>query len=458
MTVIDSDLLVVQEARVLSESARRSAKELGLFSQEKLDSFLSIAINTIKPCLKELAFAEYEETDFGRAEDKHIKLDLLINALEKSLSGLKCVGFIGADEAKKTADIGVPIGPVLALIPSTNAVATVLHSIFIAIKSANPIVLIAEKEALNTAKRACEIVKTSLEMNGYPGGAISILSDVSDLARRELLKSEYIALVIGSGNEKLRAELKKSEKPYLYSGYGSGPAFIERTADIEKATKDIITSKSFDYGIVTSAESLVIVDKPVENEVRDAFIRNGAYFMTEDESANLGQIFYNRFGELNPQTIGVSAQGLAKMAGFSISDSVRVLISEKKYALETDPYSREKLCPVLAYFIEDDWMNACEKCIELILEENKTHSLVIHSKDEFVITQFALKKPVARVFVNTPTAFGGMGITTGFEPSAMLGDEKIGISSKNVTPLDLVYIRKLSYELSPIENILSQYN
>ena len=109
-----------------------------------------------------------------------------------------------------------------------------------------------------------------------------------------------------------------------------------------------------------------------------------------------------------------------------------------------EPYSREKLCPVLAYYVEDDWMHACEKCIELLVSERRGHTLTIHSRDEAVIEQFALKKPVARVLVNTPATFGALGITTNLFPAMTLGSGSAGrgSTSDNVSPMNLVYIRK----------------
>jgi acyl-CoA reductase-like NAD-dependent aldehyde dehydrogenase len=153
--------------------------------------------------------------------------------------------------------------------------------------------------------------------------------------------------------------------------------------------------------------------------------------------------------------VGQSAQKIAKMAGFSVPDGTTVLISQQKYVSPNNPYSREKLCPVLAYYIEDDWMHACEKCIELLLSERHGHTLVIHSNDEEVIRQFALKKPVGRVLVNTPAVFGSMGATTNLFPAMTLGSGSAGkgITSDNVSPMNLIYIRKVGYGVRNIEDI-----
>lgn len=246
-----------------------------------------------------------------------------------------------------------------------------------------------------------------------------------------------------------------SGKPVIYGGTGNGPAFIERTADIRQAVQDIIASKTFDNGVVSAAEQSIVVDSCIEREVKRELEASGGYFMTEEEAERLGKMFYYPDGSANPELAGKPAESLAKWAGFSVPAGTKVLISRQKYVSENNPYSREKLCPVLAYYIEDDWMHACEKCIELLLSERNGHTLVIHSKDPEVIRQFALKKPVGRMLVNTPAVFGSMGATTNLFPAMTLGSGSAGdgITSDNVSPMNLIYVRKVGYGVRRIEDI-----
>ena len=157
--------------------------------------------------------------------------------------------------------------------------------------------------------------------------------------------------------------------------------------------------------------------------------------------------------------VGKSPQILAKKSGFTVSEDVKILVSEEKYVSETNPYSKEKLCPVLSYYIEEDWQNACVKCIELLLTERYGHTLVIHSKDPFVIEQFALKKPVGRILVNSRATYGSLGMTTNLFPSMTLGSGSAGkgITSDNVSPMNLIYIRKIGYEVKDVMSVREKY-
>lgn len=458
MNIIDNDLLSIQEARILSENASEAQKKLLAFPQEKLDEIVERIAKELGKYSKELAMMSYDETDYGKWEDKYIKNRFVCEYLPKILRGMRCVGVINDDKKNKTMDIGVPRGVIVALCPSTSPVSTTIYKALIAIKSGNSIIFSPHPRAKNTMFKVLDIMIRTAEECGLPSGVLSYLHTVAKAGTIELMNHKSTSLIINTGVPKMLKEAYKSGKPVIYGGNGSGPAFIERTADIRNAVKDIIDSKIFDNGMVSAAEQAVVVDSPIAAQVKQEMKDNGAYFMSEEESQRLGLLLFNQDGTMNPQMVGKSAYELAKRAGFNVPENTTVLISEQKYVSENNSYSKEKLCPVLAYYIEDDWMHACEKCIELLLSERKGHTLVIHSRDEDVIRQFALKKPVGRVLVNTPATFGSMGITTNLFPAMTLGSGSAGegMTSDNISPMNLIYIRKVGYGVRKIEDMYNK--
>lgn len=456
MNIIDNDLLSIQESRILAENAREARKQMATFSQEKLDAIVEHIADEIGKYATELAHMSYDETDYGKWEDKYIKDRFVCEVVRSHLRGMRCVGIIAEDKANKTMDVGVPLGVVAALCPNTNPVSTTIYNVLIAVKSGNAIIFSPHPRAKKSIGRALDIMIKAAEEAGLPTGAIAYLHTVTSSGTEELMRHPMVSLVMISGVPGMIDKAYASGKPVIYGGPGNGPAFIERTADIKQAVSDIIASKTFDNGIVSAAEQSIVVDSPIENEVRAELIKCGAYFMTAEESDKLGAIFYYPDGSSNPEIVGKSAVKLARMAGFTVSNDTRVLISDQKFVTVENTYSREKLCPVLAFYVEDDWMHACEKCIELLLSERKGHTLVIHSNDENVIREFALKKPVARMLVNTPATFGGMGATTNLFPSMMLGSGSAGggMTSDNVSPMNLIYVRKVGYSVRRIGDIM----
>lgn len=460
INIIDNDLLSIQEARILVENASEAQKNLATFSQKKLDEIVERMIEEIEKHLKELAKLSNEETEYGKWEDKYIKNNFICKYLKYRLKGMKCVGIINEDKVNKTIDIGVPKGVIIAFCPSTSPVSTTIYKTLIAVKSGNAIIFSPNPRAKKTISKTMDILIRVAEGIGLPEGALAYLHTVTKSGSLELMNHKDTSLIMNTGVLEILEDAYKSGKPVIYGGNGNGPAFIERTADIKKAVKDIISSKNFDYGIVSAAEQSVVVDSIIASEVKQEFIKNGGYFMTEDESTKLGSVIFNKEGNFDIELIGKSPQFLAKTAGFTVPQDIKVLISKQRFVSKKNCYSREKLCPVLAFYIEKDWMHACEKCIELLLTEKYGHTLSIHSKDEEVIRQFALKKPVGRILVNTPGTFGSMGATTNLFPSMTLGSGSAGqgMTSDNVSPMNLVYIRKVGYGVREIDDVVKIAN
>ncbi|MCR1934096.1 aldehyde dehydrogenase family protein [Clostridium tepidum] len=460
MNIIDNDLLSMQEARILVENAREAQRKLATFPQEKLDEIVERMTEEVEKHLKELAKISSEETEYGKWEDKYIKNHFVCKYLKNRLKGMRCVGIISEDKINKTMDVGVPMGVVIAFSPPTSPVSTTIYKALIAIKSGNAIIFSPHPRAKKAISKTIDILIRAAEGVGLPEGAIAYLHTVTKSGSLELMNHKDTSLIMNTGVMEMLDEAYKSGKPVIYGGNGNGPAFIERTADIKKAVKDIIDSKNFDYGVVSAAEQSIVVDSLIASEVEQELIKNDGYFMTEEESLNLGRILFNQDGSLDLEMIGKSPQFLAKKAGFKVSENIKVLISKQKFVSKKNPYSREKLCPVLAFYIEDDWMHACEKCIELLLTERYGHTLVIHSRDEEVIRQFYLKKPVGRVLVNTAGTFGSMGATTNLFPSMTLGSGSAGhgMTSDNVSPRNLLYIRKVGYGVRNMDEIVDTVN
>jgi len=457
MNIIDNDLLSIQESRILVEIASEAQKLLATFPQEKLDEIVERMAEEIGKYACELAMMSRDETDYGKWQDKFIKNRFACEYLPTKLRGMRCVGIIDEDLQNKTMDVGVPRGVIIALCPATSPVSTTIYKALIAIKSGNAIIFSPHPRAKKTICKALDIMIRAAEGFGLPVGALAYLHTVTTTGTSQLMNHKVTSLIMITGVTGMLKAAYKSGKPVIYGGTGNGPAFIERTADIKQAAKDIVSSKTFDNGIVSGAEQSIVVDSCIADNVKRELQNNGAYFMKEEESQKLGSLLFCADGSADSEMVGKSAQELAKKAGFCVPGSVILLISEQKYVSETNPYSREKLCPVLAYYIEDNWMHACEKCIELLLSERHGHTLVIHSKNEEVIRQFALKKPVGRVLVNTPASFGSMGATTNLFPALTLGSGSagLGMTSDNVSPMNLIYVRKVGYGVRKIEDIIN---
>ncbi|WP_333646474.1 aldehyde dehydrogenase family protein [Lacrimispora sp.] len=446
MSFVDKDLLSIQEARILMEEAREARDTMLTFSQERLDSVVDALAAAAAEMADGLAALSAEETGYGRQQDKAIKNRFICSTLPKRLRSMKCVGILHEDTVEKTMDIGVPVGVLVSLTPAYSPVSTAIYQVLTAVKSGNPIVIASHERASKVTARLIDRLAEAGRECGLPEGAISCLKTVTKSGVLELIRHPAAAMVINTGVSELHREGAESGKPYIYGGTGNSPVFIERTADVRQAVQDIIASRTFDHGVVAAAEQYVVADGLIAEEVRAEMIRNGAYFMNEEEEKKLVNFLCPEKGKADMEVMGKSAMQLAHQAGFDIPDSARVLVSQQKYISDQNPFATEFLCPVLAYYIESDWLHACEKCMDLLVKSHG-HTLVIHSGDEEVIRQFALKKPVGRVLVNTPATLGSMGATTNLFPAMTLGSitAGAGITADNVSPMNFIYLRKAGY-------------
>lgn len=454
--IADKDLLSMQYARILAENAKEAQRKLACFPQEKLDAVVECVADEMEKHAQSLAVMSFEETDYGRWQDKQAEILFVCRSVRSALRGMRCVGVLKSDSHGGVLEVGVPRGVIAALCPSTSPVSTAIYKALLAIKSGNAIVFSLHPRAVRCMSKALDLIIAAAERCGLPEGCISYIATTTRKGTVELMQHPAVSLVLLTGVVSLLSDAEAAGKPLIVGGTGNGPAFIERSADIRQAVKDIVFSKSFDCGIAPSAEQCVVVETCIADEARRIFKEEGAYFMDEEQVRLMAAALFHHDGRRRRDMIGLDAPTLARRAGFEVPAGTRLLVAERKYVSDTDVYYRELLTPVLPWYVEDDWMHACEKCIELLLFDRAGHTLVIHSRDAEVIRQFALKKPVARMLVNTPASLGGMGATTELFPALTLGSGLAGhgMTSDNVSPLNLVYIRRVGYGVRAPEDFI----
>jgi acyl-CoA reductase-like NAD-dependent aldehyde dehydrogenase len=262
-----------------------------------------------------------------------------------------------------------------------------------------------------------------------------------------------VSMILATGGPAMVRSAYSSGKPAIGVGAGNGPAYIHHSANIGHALDCILRSKSFDNGTICASEQSIIVEQATEETVRREAQNRGFYFMNKDEAGTLAKLLFRPNGSLNPEIVGKEAAVLARMAGFSVPGTTKILVAREQEAGPTRPYSMEKLCPVLAFFVMPDEQSVLDKAIEVLTHEGSGHTFAIHCTDEAVIQRFALQIPVSRFLVNTPAALGGIGATTGLFPALTLGCGAVGgsSSSNNISPLDLINIRRVAWGIDEVQ-------
>ena len=444
---LDKDLLARQEARTMAKQAAQAQKALGQLSQEKLDAIVEAVADAFSREAASLAQMAVEETGFGNTADKTTKNRFASETVAGAIRGMKAVGLLREDREHKLWEFGVSVGVIAAIVPSTNPTSTVCYKALIALKSGNTILFSPHPKALRATLAAAKIVSDAAEAAGAPKGAVGCLSIPSLQGCQELMAAPEVRLILATGGPAMVKAAYSSGKPAIGVGAGNGPAYIHHSADVKQALSHILRSKTFDNGTVCASEQSIIVEKRLEETVLREAQALGFYLMNPEEAGRLAKLLFKPSGGLSPDVVGKTAVHLAQMAGFSVPNGTKVLLAREREAGPSVPYSMEKLCPVLAFYVMDSEEAVLAKVVEVLTHEGSGHTFAMHCADEAVIRRFAEKVPVSRLLVNTPAALGGIGQSTGLFPALTLGCGAVGgsSSSNNISPLDLINIRRVAW-------------
>src|SRR5437764_10215570 len=163
------------------------------------------------------------------------------------------------------------------------------------------------------------------EAAGLPAGAIGCMTVATIEGTQELMKHKRTAVILATGGIGLVRAVYSSGKPAFGVGPGNVPAMIERSANIPKAVKDILTGKTFDNGTICSSEQAIVTERAVDAQVRERLLAERAYFLNAEEKAQLARVVATATNTLNPKIVGKSVKTIAEMAGLHVPDGTRVL-------------------------------------------------------------------------------------------------------------------------------------
>ena len=407
----------------------------------------------VTPQAEALARLAHEETGYGVVADKVQKNLFASEKVYRFIRPMKTVGVIRRIEDRKVIEIAEPFGVVCAIVPSTNPTSTAIYKILIAVKARCPIVISPHpvRRPLHHPRRR-DHERGGHGRPGRPSGAINWMTTVTLEGTQELMKARETAVILATGGMGLVRAAYSAGKPAYGVGPGNAPAYIESSADVAKAVRDIVTGKTFDNGVLCSSENSVVVDAPLVEEVKRAVRRPTAGTSCRPPKSTRSDASWSaRSGCRTRRSSGRPAAYIASQAGITVPDGTRVLIAELAGVGRDFPLSIEKLCPVLSFYVVSDWREGCERCKQILRYGGMGHTMSIHSRNDDIILQFGLKKPAYRIVVNSPTTHGSIGLTTGLEPAMTLGCGGYGgnITSDNISPRHLLNIKRLAYEITP---------
>ncbi len=453
---LDKDLRSIQEARELARAGGEAAKCLESFTEEQIDRIIKSMAEAGEKHARELAEMAVEETGFGIVNDKVYKNHMASGMLYHEIKNMKTQGVIKEDIENRTIEVAVPVGLIMGIVPSTNPTSTVLYKSIIAMKSRNPIVFSPHPSACKCTLKAAQLMQQAAEEAGAPKGCITCLQTLSMEATETLMRDDHVKLIIATGGPGMVKAAYSAGKPAIGVGAGNSPAYIERSANVKAAVERILASKTFDNGTVCASEQSIICESCNEEEVINQLKAQGGYFMSEEETDAVCRLLFKNGHAMNAKFVAKKPQVIAKAAGFTVPDHIRVLVGRQKGVGSGYPLSYEKLTTVLGFYTVEDWKEACDLSIRL-LQNGIGHTMSIHTENPEIALKFT-EKPASRILVNTGGTQGGTGVSTGLMPAFTLGCGTAGGSSvsENVSPLHLINKRVLAYGIKDVTRIAEE--
>ena len=452
--LLDQDLQSVQEARRLVEKAAEAQKVLEHFTQEQIDAVVAACAGAARQHAEALARMAVEETTYGVVADKIEKNLFGARDVYNAIKDMKTVGVIREDKDAGIVEIAVPAGVVAAIIPTPNPTSTAIFKILIALKARNAIVMSPHPSAVRCIRETARVMYEAALKAGAPEGSIGCLSAPTTQATEELMRHRLTSIILATGGTGLVRAAYSSGKPALGVGPGNVPTYIHRSANVPKAVADILTGKCFDNGTLCSSEQHMVVDSEIAAQVKAETERQGGFFLTAQQAAAVARVLILPNFRVNSKMVGQSADRIAKEAGFAVPPGTRALVALLEGIGKEYPLSAEKLSPVLSFYVVKDASEGMDVCSRFLRFGGMGHTMSIHASDEQVIREFALSLPAFRMVVNSPASHGSIGYTTKLFPSMSLGCGTPGgnITTDNISPMNLLNIKRLAYERRPVNS------
>ena len=428
--------------------AEKALKSFIEMDQEQVDNIVHAMALAGLEHHRELARLAIEETGRGVYEDKIIKNIFATEYIWNSIKSEKTVGIVEDNELEGYVEVAEPVGIVAGVTPVTNPTSTTMFKALICIKARNPIIFGFHPSAQKSSSAAARILLDAAVAAGAPEDCIQWIEHPSIAATTALMNHPKVSLILATGGSGMVRSAYSCGKPALGVGPGNAPCYIESSANVPRACTDLMMSKTFDNGMICASEQAVVVDKKIAGEFESFMKDNGCYFLNKKETELVSNYVINpEKGALNPDVVGKTAFWIAEQAGVKVPEKTKILIAKLAGVGPDYPLSKEKLSPVLAYYIVNNHEEGFEMCRKILEMGGLGHTAIIHSTDSDLITKFGSAMKVGRIISNAPSAQGAIGdIYNTNTPSLTLGCGSYGHNSTtaNVSTVNLINKKRIA--------------
>jgi acetaldehyde dehydrogenase/alcohol dehydrogenase len=442
----------VPRARAMLQRAEWAARAFARYDKAAVDAIVRASAEAAAAKAREYAEWAVRETGFGVVEHKVLKNIACSTGIADFYAGHDYVT-PRVDAEAKIVEVPRPAGVVLALTPSTNPVATVFFKCLLALMTRSVVVLSPHPLAKECCADAARTIAAAAARAGAPDGVIQVVDEPSVPLIDALMTDERTSVIVATGGVPVVRAAYSSGTPAIGVGPGNVPVLVDATADLARAAKRIVDSKSFDNSILCTNESVLIVAEQAATALLRHMKRAGAYLLAPEERDKVSRLIFPG-GRFDIRFVGKDATWIAAQAGLRVPNSTRVLLAPFDLVVPEEPLAHEKLCPVLGLVRVPSARRGIDAARAVLRLGGRGHSAAIHSTDPQVIMDFGAAVEVLRVCVNVGNSLGGAGLETNLAPSMTIGTGFFGRSSvaENLHPSHLVQWTRLAYNRDTAES------
>lgn len=440
----------------LVDKAKKAQKEIEFWDQDRVDEMVAAVGWQCFKNAEECAQLAYEETGMGTFEDKLVKHQKKTLGTLRDLHGLKTTGLIEEDPEKGLLKYAKPVGVVGALTPVTNASATLPGNALAILKTRNAVIFAPHPKAKKTCRLNVNIMRKALAQVGAPLDLVQCIDEPSVDLAQELMSA--VDLVLATGGASMVKAAYSSGTPAYGVGAGNSVTIVDETAELEQAAERISKSKVFDFATSCSSENSAVIQADIYDDLVLELKKAGGYYCSEEEREKLLKTMWPDRKHLNKEIVAQSAQKIANLAGIDLPEGKSFLMVQGKAVGPKDPFSAEKLSPVLTLWKYSDFEEAINLVQEITAYNGTGHSCGIHTTKEERIRLLGEKARVSRIMVNQPQCYGNSGnYDNGMPFTLTLG---CGTWGNNITTENIhwKHFLNITWVAKPIEAVIPDKN
>jgi len=444
---------VEARARMMLEQAHWAATSFAAFDRERTLRIARAAADAGFAKAQHYADWAVRETGFGVAEHKKIKNELCSRGIFEHYADQDYVGK-RIDPERKIVEFARPAGVIFALVPSTNPVSTVFYKIILALLTRNAIVISPHPLAKGCCADAARLLGEAAQKAGAPDGVVQVIEEPTIPLIEALMADARTDVILATGGTAVVRAAYRSGNPAIGVGPGNAPVFVDATADIAKAARRIVASKSFDNSVLCTNESVLVAEDAIADKLERQLQKEGAHLVDGDDRDRLRQYLFPD-GKFNLAALGKNAAWIAKEADLRVPARLKILLAPFELAVPEEVFAREKLCPVLGYIRVPHAKRGIDVSRAIMRISGSGHSAAIHSRDPRTIMAFAAQLRALRCVVNSPCSTGAAGFDTHLAPAMTVGTGYVGRSSvgDNIGPQHLINWVRIAYDKDAAETL-----